>query len=101
MKIDTAGNQIYNIISYCRCGLTGGCESCRYREKPIVVQILRPTRLPYICRFLPKWIQESIILRVDARKLRKKGRNIIVVDRFSKYKDLFMWGRRKPINSSE
>ena len=28
MRYDTAGNKIYDLISNCDCGLTGGCERC-------------------------------------------------------------------------
>ena len=28
MKYDTVGNQIYEAIFNCDCGLTGGCEKC-------------------------------------------------------------------------
>ena len=28
MKYDTAGNEIYEPIENCNCGLTGGCKRC-------------------------------------------------------------------------
>ena len=34
MRYDTAGNQIYEIVAGCSCGLTGGCRLCNfYLEK--------------------------------------------------------------------
>ena len=32
MKYDTAGNQIYEPLFNCDCGLTGGCEKCNMSD---------------------------------------------------------------------